>query len=285
MARLLLGGRNGARGWRWLIASTPSLISAYVDEIRPDLWGPFWARRRIEAELADHLTEAVERFESRGFSRSEAEQQAVERFGSPSDVARAFARSKGVGVPTQSTRWGGLAMLAGFPILLASFIYADISWSFSTGWFAEIATTAGALLLIGLIGMYLRLRGQLGKLGRIGFRTMLAGFVMGAVSGSLWFTIGAYVGLGIMLVGVATYVYAMFKTSVFPRSAYALIAVGVAGAVVTGFAGMLLDVNTEYVAGTSGYLLGGAGLMRIALHLWRETPEELRSEPPPAATA
>ncbi|MGH2806930.1 MAG: permease prefix domain 1-containing protein [Actinomycetota bacterium] len=257
-------------------------ITSYVGEVRPDLWGPFWARRRIEAELADHLGEAVERLQEKGLPRSEAERRAVEAFGSPGEVAHAFARSKGIGVPTQFTRWSGLALMVGFPIFLAAMIYADISWAFSIGWFAEIASAAGALVVAGLVGMYLRLRGQLGKLGRIGFRMMLLGFIVGMVSGSLWFVAGGAVGLGIMLTGVATYVYAMFRTSVFPRSAYALIALGAAAAAVIGFTGFFTELDTEYLAGPAGYLLCGAGLLRIALHMWRETPQQQHQPPPPA---
>jgi hypothetical protein len=260
-------------------------IASYVEKMRPDLWGPFWARRRIETELLDHLSEAVERLEDKGLPRSEAERRAVEAFGSPGEVAHAFARSKGIGVPTHFTRWSGLALMVGFPILVAAVIYADISWSFSIGWFAEIASAAGALVVAGLVGMYLRLRGQLGKLGRTGFRLMLLGFVVGMVSGSLWFTAGAAVGLGIMLAGVATYVYAMFRTSVFPRSAYALIAAGAAAAAVTGFAGFFTGLDTEYLAGPAGYFLCGAGLIRIALHMWREDPDQLQAPSEPAALA
>lgn len=257
-------------------------IISYVEEVRPDLWGPFWARKRIEAELADHLSEAVERLQLKGLPRSEAERLAVEAFGSPGEVAHAFARSKGIGVPTQFTRWSGLALMIGLPILLAAMIYADISWSFSIGWFAEIASAAGALVVTGLVGMYLRLRGQLGRLGRMGFRMMLLGSFVGMVSGSMWFVAGAAVGLGIALTGVATYVYAMFRTSVFPRSAYGLIAAGAAIATVIGFTGFFTGLDTEYLAGPAAYLLCGAGLQRIALHMWRETPHERHQAPPPA---
>lgn len=260
-------------------------ITSYVEEVRPDLWGPFWARRRIEAELADHLIEAVERLQDEGFPRSEAERRAVEAFGSPAAVAHAFARSKGVGVPTHFTKWSGLALMVGFPILLAAMIYADVSWSFSTGWFAEIASAAAALVAAGLVGMYLRLRGQLGKLGRIGFRTMLLGFVVSMVSGAMWFTAGGFAGLGVMLAGVATYVYAMFRTSIFPRSAYTLIAAGAAGAAVFGFIGFFTRLDTEYLAGPAGYLVCGAGLVKIAAHMWREVPDRLGASPPPATIA
>lgn len=257
-------------------------ITSYVDQVRPDLWGPFWTRKRIEAELTDHLSEAVERLQEKGLPRSEAEQRALEAFGSPGEVAHAFARSKGVGVPTRFTRWSGLALMIGFPILLAALIYADISWSFSIGWFAEIASAAGVLVVAGLIGMYLRLRGQLGRLGRMGFRMMLFGFIVGMASGSMWFVAGAVVGLGIMLAGVATYVYGMFKTSVFPRSASGLIAAGAAAATMIGSVGFFTGLDTEYLAGPAGYLLCGAGLLRIALHMWREIPEQSHETSPPA---
>lgn len=258
------------------------MVTSYLDEVRPNLWGHMLTRRRVEAELADHLMEAVAQLESEGLSRSEAERVAMDRFGSPAEVARAFARSKGVGMATQFTKWSGLAMLVGLPILIAARMYAASSWEFSIGWYAEIASAAGALVLAGLVGMYLRLRGQLGKPGRIGFRAMLAGFVIGMVSSSLWFVVGAQIGLAILLTGAATYVYAMFKTSVFPRSAYALIATGAAGAAVIGFAGVFASVETEWVAAPWGHLFGGAGLMLIGAHLWREVPEEVGGLPPAA---
>ena len=186
-------------------------------------------------------------------------------------------------MPTHFTKWSGMAMLVGLPVFIVAGVYASLSWDFSTGWFAEIASVAGALVLVGLIGMYLRLRGQLGKLGRVGFRMMLAGFVIGIVSSSFWFTIGASIGLAILLAGTATYLYAMFKTSAFPKISYALIVLGVVGGAAIGFTGLLTSLDTEWVAAPVGYLLGGTGLMLIGGHLWREAPEEIEDSPPAAA--
>jgi hypothetical protein len=71
--------------------------SGEVDRMLRTLWGLSRGarhRRRIAEELADHLREATADERARGLSGDAAERRAVERFGDPSVVARAFPVSR-----------------------------------------------------------------------------------------------------------------------------------------------------------------------------------------------
>jgi hypothetical protein len=253
----------------------PALIDSYFDQIRPDLYGAFWMRRRIEAELRDHLRETVDRLRDRGFDETESQRRAIELLGSPSQVARSFARSKGVGVPTRFTRWSGLAMIVGIIVFIASITYQTFDEAFEHSIFAPIATAGGALVGIGLVGIFVRLRGQLGRWGRTGFRTVFAGVVLMFGSSFLWFMPGVLVGLLTMIVGVFTFFIPLWETDIVPKSALVAVLGGIGVGAPVGFVGVALDNSAlGIVAATALY--GGLvlGLVRLGSMLWTEEPEE-----------
>src|SRR5688500_10786020 len=173
-------------------------------------------RRRIVAELTDHLLETAARFQRQGLSRVLAEKRAIEQLGSPRLVAITFARSKGVGVPTTFTRYSGLAGALGALIVSLAFIWQEFSIQFMHGFFAEISSVGGVLVAISMFGIYFRTRGQLGRVGRFGFRLMFIGFMIGFGSSLMWFGVGAFLGLGVMLVGFFSYFGAVLGSGVLP---------------------------------------------------------------------
>ena len=67
-----------------------SLIAAFLAELRRDLPAGS-GRRRILAEVGAHLEDGVEAARAAGLPGPDAERRAVERFGSPGDLARQLA--------------------------------------------------------------------------------------------------------------------------------------------------------------------------------------------------
>lgn len=195
-------------------------------------------RRRIAEEIHGHLEDAAERYLEHGFDAEAAQHKAIEDFGPPHVVIRSWAESKGIGVVTNFTRFGGLAGIIGVLGLSATFVWAEISWSFSIGWFAEVALTFAAFLAIGRVALYVRLRGKLGRYGRAGFRMILGGLIVGFVSSMLWFTPGGGVALAMLTVGAAMSVIGALRAEVVPRGPLLLWATGFVVAVVAGFSGM-----------------------------------------------
>ena len=261
------------------------LIHGYVQEIAPDLYGAFWMRRRIVAELTDHLLETAARYQRQGLSRAIAEERAIEQFGSPRLVAITFARSKGVGVPTTFTRYSGLAGALGAIIMAVSFVWQAYSIEFMHGLFAEISGFGGALVALAMFGIYFRTRGQLGRVGRFGFRLTLIGVVLGFGSSALWFMPGAVVGLGAMLIGVFSYLGAVYKADVLPKRAVVTLIAGVASALAIGLFGTWMGLDTGTVSTTIGVVLVVIGFADIGRFLWSERATEPTewTEPPLAA--
>lgn len=245
-------------------------IRDYVHEIAPDLYGAVWTRRRIVAELTDHLLETVDRFQTQGLSRAQAEERAIETFGSPRLVATTFAHSKGVGVPTTFTRYSGLAAALGAFIVTIAFIWQEFSIDFMHGFFAEISSVGGVLIAIAMFGIYFRTRGQLGRIGTLGFRLTFIGFVMGFGSSLFWFGLGAFFGLFIMLLGLFTYFGAVLRSGVLPSGPVVILISGIGCALFVGLVGELLGVNTGPAATTSGAILMTVGMVGIGRFLWSE---------------
>ena len=251
-------------------ARSAPLIEDYVRDITPDLYGGFWSRRRIVEELTDHLLETVHRLHKQGTSWAEAQKRAIAQFGSPSLVARTFAQSKGVGVPTTFTRYSGLAGILGSLVLTGAFIGEEFSESFSHGPFAEVATSGAALLGIGMVGMYVRCRGQLGFWGRIGFRLIIIGAVMGFGFSAIWFAPGAFVGLLALLVGVLAYLTAVLRSGVLPKSSLMTILAGVLGTLVFGVIGAVLRFDTGSIGVVIGTFVVTVGLVGVGRFMWSE---------------
>lgn len=256
-------------------------LSAYVEAMMPDLYGAFWMRRRIAQEVADHLYESVERLRDQGMSSEEAEARALSDFGPPAVVARAFAQMKGIGVTTNFTRWSGIALIAGVLTITVTFVAASRSVAFEHSVFAPIAFTGLALVGIGLAGVYVRLRGQLGRTARVGVRMVFLGVPGTFISGALWFLPGYALFLPMAVAGFGVYLVAMTRSSILPRRAVALLWCGVGALGLTGAVGLLVEVDVG-AGGGVGMLLVAGGLVWIGSYLWSERLDETRAESPAA---
>jgi hypothetical protein len=259
------------------------VVGAYVAQLQPDLFGRRRMRRRITEEIRGHLEDAVARHVDEGMSIHDAQVRAVERFGAPQTVIASWAESKGIGVVTNFTRYGGIAGIVGAVGLTTSFMWAEASWAFSSGWFAETALAFGALLAAGMVALYVRLRGKLGRFGRIGFKLIIAGLVVGFASGMLWFLPGSVVGLVSLISGAGMYLAGAVRADVVPRGALYLWCAGFIGATAIGFGGSIANGETGYVAMAVGYGLFDAGWVWIGVHLFREHPDAEEHHTPAVA--
>jgi hypothetical protein len=245
-------------------------IGVYVARLEPDLLGRRRTRRRIAEEIRGHLEDAAARYLDEGVAPRDAQARAIARFGAPQTVINSWAESKGIGVVTNFTRFGGLAGIIGALGLTASMVWAELSWSFSIGAFAEVALSFGALLAAGMIALYLRLRGKLGRLGRAGFMLIGTGLIVGFGSSMLWFVAGGIAGIALLIVGVALYLAGAFRANVVLRGPLYLWVAAFLSSVVIGLAGSVTGVETGFVAGGLGYGLFDAGWIWLGLHLWNE---------------
>jgi hypothetical protein len=252
------------------------LIESYVEQMMPDLYGAFWMRRRIKQEITEHLSESVDRLQMRGLTRTEAEARAVEQFGAPSLVAREFAQMKGIGVPTNFTRWSGIALILGVVTIAVALAWQAVSTSFEHSAFGPMAMSGLVLFAVGLIGIYVRLRGQMGRTARIGSRLLLIGFPGALLSSAFWFGPGALFGMALAITGAAIYFVEMYRSGILPRGAAGLVIIGFAGALIVGLAGMYLDFDGN-AAAAAGQAITVAGFVWIGIHLWSEQPSQEES--------
>ncbi len=120
-------------------------------------------------------------------------------------------------------RWGGLAaMIAGALFVVINLITVLIL-GFGQGQLellvrAVISPVAGALLLLGLVGLYARQSGVIDIVGLIGFLLAFVGTVL-ALAGNIWANMVAY--LGWALFGVSS-----LQAGVYPRIAAILLIIG-----------------------------------------------------------
>jgi hypothetical protein len=94
--------------------------------------GPL-ARRRILAELADHIDDAVDDLRGTGIPLEEAVEEAVRRLGDARAIADAFAVAH-----TRAPHWSGLRTRRSLAWIAAA------AMSVVTAWAAELPQTSGA---------------------------------------------------------------------------------------------------------------------------------------------
>lgn len=113
-------------------------VDLYVMRLERELVKQFVTDRGIIDEVRDHLAEAVERGLQQGCSATAAENEAIERFGMPETVARAFAGDRFRIVH----RW--LLVIAIATGVAIAYVDARPTWD-------DTGITAGAMMLVGAI--------------------------------------------------------------------------------------------------------------------------------------
>ena len=127
-------------------------IDAYMDRLDVELRLNRVPRRRLLAEVEDHLRASATELNAEG-GVEEAERRAVERFGAAATVARGFAVAVAATSARRSTYWFGLAFstYAGACVLFAvtaSSEFADFPQGAPSSLALQVAAVAFALSLV-----------------------------------------------------------------------------------------------------------------------------------------
>jgi HAAS len=211
------------------------LIDAYVRSLRDRVR---WRHDvdEVVAEVEDHLYSTVEGFEAGGIDGDLAQRAALERFGDPDLVAKAYAAvpNGGLAMPTRSTRNAGTFALASAALWLAvigawwvtGLIEPKYEWR-GAGSIAAVLDALGAIALLGATSLMVaamlgldRRHGGLGSFGRSGLMVTGVGLVA---------ALGAWVFTGwatLTLVGTLIFGAALLRQDMAPRLPTLAFAIG-----------------------------------------------------------
>jgi hypothetical protein len=193
------------------------VIVDYLLELLDELRLPRRQRRRILAEVADHLACTAAELHAGGLEPAEAEREAVQRFGAAGELARSFVDQEAARGGNRAARASGLLTL-----LLAMLVLGPPGRVFDRGAFpeglvafvlAQVAIVAGGLTVVrawraapfgGPRGprLALVLRGAVVVLCCAG-GTVAAATVDGLTSGASGWHAGAWLSLAAIGIGVA----------------------------------------------------------------------------------
>jgi hypothetical protein len=147
---------------RWEFEMKDDRIKAYLLALEHKLWLRGSSNPEIMAEIESHLLESVEAGLHQGFNVEEAEQQALERFGSVKVIANTFEKERMDGMQNILL---SIAVLAG---LFFAYVDSRPTWD-DTGILAgAILLTCGLIALVGyrrpwllalMVGAWIPLRG------------------------------------------------------------------------------------------------------------------------------
>jgi hypothetical protein len=128
------------------------LINDYVVELLTELRLPRSRRRRIVAEVEDHLTLAAAELHAAGLDPDVAEREAVRRFGSASELACSFVAQEAAVSGRRVARASGLLGLAFAVLMLGPAAHGFEARPFPHGFvdfvFGQVAFAAATLTLL-----------------------------------------------------------------------------------------------------------------------------------------
>jgi HAAS len=271
-----------------------SLIDAYVASLRRRVrWRP--DVDALVAEVEDHLYSTIERLEAGGIDAHLAQRAALERFGDPDLVARAYAAAPngGLAMPTSSTRTAGAYAISSAVLWLAvisawwvtGLIEPRYEWRAAGLAIAGALDALGGVALLGATSLMVaamvgldRRHGGLGALGASGLLVAGVGLVAALLA---W----VFTGWGTLaMIGTLLFATAMWRQDVAPRLPTLLFAGGpivgaIAWSILRGAQGTI-DLSgfwgEHWLANQMGLSVGGALLALGLLGLGRW----LRSEEP-----
>jgi hypothetical protein len=252
----------------------------YRAELKANL--PFGRRlaRRILAEIDDHLSEATDSLQRDGLALSDAQTRAIERFGTPRTVAETFARSRGMGMPTTTTRLSGLAaMLMPVTLFFGLYLVDYDGWGDGGHW-------VGSALLVGFfgqliflfMGLWKRHAGSLGYWGKAAITILFASpFLSVPFAWAAPVAMIAYLWLAFILLSIG-----IWRAHKLPRTPMLLCAIGPAYSVLVGAIGAVTGFD-----GARYMLVGGlppmaVGLVWMGYVLWSEQTEKAPPDAPVA---
>jgi lysylphosphatidylglycerol synthetase-like protein (DUF2156 family) len=258
------------------------LIAAYLTELRHSV-ARLPDADALVAEAEDHLLEAADRL-SEGRSRHVAEAEAVARFGSAALVSRiCIAESKrGAAVPTTSTRYAGLALLAAPFLALVGEVGNEVTRQPKTGFhglFVVVLVLSVPALFFGLWG----LRRRNGGLGRVGLAALVLALVAPFLSlAAGWGAIVAFSAL--MAIAICVLAVEMIRAQILPVVPLVLLVVAAVAVLVVTVVAVLVetvgDAWIELVAVAGAPLV--IGIMWLGWYMWQERAVD-RAAPSPVS--
>ncbi|HUP68486.1 MAG TPA: permease prefix domain 1-containing protein [Acidimicrobiales bacterium] len=235
----------------------------------------------IVAEAEDHLYEAADHLVGVGRSRTDAEAEAIARFGSAALIARicVIEAKRGASVPTTRTRAAGLAALL-TPVLLVvgQYLNVTVDHGFVHGIGVISLTTAIPAFVFALWGLRAR-HGGLGQLGKIAIVSAVISPFLSFIAGYA----GVFAAMGLLGLAVIVLVVEMLRANVLPVVPLVLLATGPAGV-------LAVVVATGATGGDAGgvwfypLLLTAVGYLWLGWYLWREPAVDATHRHSPLAT-
>lgn len=190
-------------------------IAAYLEELRALFRRRSWTEWRVHEEVKEHLIESAARYRDHGLSDLDAQLQAIEEFGPPEEIVRAFTEQGGPMMSPRFVRWSA-PIASAFVVPALIFAVASVlkygfgGTSIYDGFFGTVfdlrndtteiivsaAVVAGpivALALIALASVTIDLSREDGQfLGSIALRMTKSRVAIVVLSLLLLGTIGAY---------------------------------------------------------------------------------------------
>ena len=249
------------------------LIAAYLRELRFSV-ARLADADDIVAEAEDHLLEATERLIASGRAQSDAEMEAIGRFGSAELVSHICVTQakQGASVPTTRTRQAGLAaVLAPFLLVLGQAGNSATARGGIHGVAVAMLTFSFPAFVFGLWGLRAR-HGGLGRLGRAALVLVIVAPPVSLLTAG-W---GApFVFIPMVAVAQVVFAVEMLRSSVLPVTPLALFAAGgVAALAEIVAAGIVTAAGGD--AGHVTYLLSiplgltASGFVWLGWRLWSE---------------
>lgn len=253
--------------------SAPGLIDVYLTQVRGGL-----AKRRSErilAEIEDHLRERADHLILTGNRDPyEAESEAVEAFGDPSAIARAF-NDEGGAMPTKFTQWSGLCGMLALPTMLLSNVVTPGTTPGPNGkdGFPVLLPLVLVLMIVGFAGLVVRTRGAFGRVRGAAISVLL---VLGTALSPIarGGVVGGTIVAGLWLAALALVAEVLIREATLPRPATVMFVAAV-------MASSLLSPTSLEKQSLPYYLCAAAGVtgwMWLHYTLWSERPASARAQ-------
>ncbi len=251
--------------------SSPGVIDVYLTQVRGGL-----AKRRaarILVEIEDHLRERADHLMVAGDRDAYgAEREAVEAFGDPAAIARAF-NNEGGAMPTKFTHWSGLCGMLALPTMLLSNVVTPqpTPGPDARDGFPVLLPLVLVLVVVGFAGLVARTRGAFGRvrgtaisvlvvLGTVLLPISRGGVVGGAIVAGLW------------LAALALVAEVIIREAVLPRPATIMFV----GAVMVCSVLAPTSLEKQSLPYYLGAVAGFGGWMWLHYTLWSERPAPAR---------
>ncbi len=250
--------------------SSPGLIDVYLAQVRGGL-----AKRRSErilAEIEDHLRERADHVMAAGDrDPSEAEREAVEAFGDPAVIARAF-NDEGGAMPTKFTHWSGLCGMLALPAMLLSPVITpeQAPGPDARDGFPVLLPLVLVLMIVGFVGLVARTRGAFGHARGTAISVFVVlGIALFPLARGM---VGGTIVAGLWLAALALVAEVLIREAVLPRPATIMFVAAVTTSSVLSPTSLEKQSLPYYLCAAAGI----TGWMWLHYTLWSERPASVR---------